>query len=150
MDIVDTLASILNFKSAPQVWTIGPEETVFTAIERMSAKNVGALPVVEAGTLVGIVSERDYTRKVILRGRSSRETPVRDIMTTEVLTSEPSMKVLTALHWMTERSFRHLPIVQEGELVGIVSIGDLVRHVISSQAALIDQLKDYVIGSYPS
>lgn len=149
MDIVDTLSSILNYKKTKEVWTIPPDRTVFEAIELMSGKNVGALPVVEGGALVGIVSERDYTRKVILKGRSSRDTPVGDIMTGEVVTADPSMKVISSLQLMTERSIRHLPVVVDGELSGIVSIGDLVRHVISCQAALIDQLKGYVTGSYP-
>ncbi len=149
MEIVDTLSSILNHKKSKEVWTIDSALTVFEAIENMSAKNIGALPVVENGKLVGIVSERDYTRKVILKGRSSRETPVADIMTREVVTVPPSMKVVACLQLMTDRSVRHLPVVQNGELIGIVSIGDLVRHVISAQGALIDQLKDYVLGSYP-
>jgi len=149
MDIVDTITSILNHKKTKAVWTIDPDQTVFDAIRSMSERNVGALPVVEAGALVGIVSERDYTRKVILKGRSSRETPVSAIMTKEVLTVPPSMKVVSCLQLMTEKSVRHLPVLLDGELVGIVSIGDLVRHIISAQGALIDQLKDYVIGSYP-
>lgn len=149
MEIVDTLSSLLNHKKCKEVWTISPGETVFSAIEAMSAKNVGALPVVDGPALVGIVSERDYTRKVILKGRSSRETEVSAIMSREVVTVAPSIEVVACLQLMTDRSIRHLPVVQNGELVGIVSIGDLVRHVISAQGALIDQLKDYVIGSYP-
>jgi len=149
MDIVDTITSILNHKKNREVWTIAPDRTVFEAIQAMSERNIGALPVVEDSKLVGIVSERDYTRKVILKGRSSRETPVGDIMTSEVITVPPTMKVVSCLQLMTERSIRHLPVLADGELVGIVSIGDLVRHIISAQGALISQLKDYVIGSYP-
>ena len=149
MDIVDTLSAILNHKKSKAVWTIPPDHMVFEAIQLMSGKNIGALPVVRDTVLVGIVSERDYTRKVILKGRSSRDTPVGDIMTEDLVTADPSMKVLFALQLMTERSIRHLPVMVDGELTGIVSIGDLVRHVISCQAALIDQLKDYVLGSYP-
>ncbi len=149
MDIVDSISAILNYKKGKEVWTIAPDCTVFEAIQSMSDRNIGALPVVADGRLVGIVSERDYTRKVILRGRSSRETPVRSIMTEEVVTVPPSMKVVSCLHLMTEKSIRHLPVLADGELVGIVSIGDLVRHIISAQGALISQLKDYVIGSYP-
>lgn len=149
MEIVDTITSILNEKKSRQVWTIRPDATVFEAIELMSSRNVGALPVVRDDKLVGIVSERDYTRKVILKGRSSRETPVSAIMTGEVITVVPSMKVVSCLQLMTDRSVRHLPVVGDGRLAGIVSIGDLVRHIISAQGALISQLRDYVIGSYP-
>lgn len=149
MEIVDTITSILNEKKSRQVWTIRPDATVFGAIELMSSRNVGALPVVRDDKLVGIVSERDYTRKVILKGRSSRETPVSAIMTGEVITVVPSMKVVSCLQLMTDRSVRHLPVVGDGRLAGIVSIGDLVRHIISAQGALISQLRDYVIGSYP-
>lgn len=149
MEIVDTITSILNEKKSRKVWTIGPNATVFEAIEMMSSCNVGALPVVRDDQLVGIVSERDYTRKVILKGRSSRETPVSAIMTGEVITVVPSMKVVSCLQLMTDRSVRHLPVMVDGRLMGIVSIGDLVRHIISAQGALISQLRDYVIGSYP-
>jgi CBS domain-containing protein len=149
MEIVDTISSILNYKQVREVWTIGPDQTVFEAIQSMSDKNVGALPVVLGTELVGIVSERDYTRKVILKGRSSRETPVGAIMTEDLVTVPPSMKVVSCLQLMTERSVRHLPVLEDGVLVGIVSIGDLVRHIISAQGALISQLEDYVIGAYP-
>lgn len=149
MEIVDSVNSILNEKKSHRVWTIGPDATVFEAIELMSTRNVGALPVVRDGNLVGIVSERDYTRKVILKGRSSRETPVSSIMTREVITVSPSINVVKCLQMMTDKSVRHLPVLVEGELIGIVSIGDLVRQIISAQGFLIDQLRDYVIGSYP-
>lgn len=149
MEIVDSINSILNEKKTREVWTIGPDSTVYEAIEMMSGRNVGALPVTRDGRLIGIVSERDYTRKVILKGRSSRETPVSAIMTEEVISVEPSINVVTCLHMMTDKSVRHLPVLVDGELVGIVSIGDLVRHIISAQGALISQLRDYVIGSYP-
>lgn len=149
MEIVDSVNSILNEKKSHRVWTIGPDATVFEAIELMSTRNVGALPVVRDGHLVGIVSERDYTRKVILKGRSSRETPVSSIMTSEVITVSPSINVVKCLQMMTDKSVRHLPVLVDGELIGIVSIGDLVRQIISAQGFLIDQLRDYVIGSYP-
>lgn len=149
MEIVDTISSILNYKKSNEVWTIAPDRTVFEAIQFMSEKNIGALPVVDGAALIGIVSERDYTRKVILKGRSSRETPVSAIMTGEVVTVNSTMAVVSCLQLMTEKSIRHLPVLEDGKLVGIVSIGDLVRHIISAQGALIDQLKNYVIGSYP-
>lgn len=149
MDIVDTIFSILSRKRDQEVWTISPDSTVFEAIQSMSDNNIGAMPVIKDSKLVGIISERDYTRKVILKGRSSRETPVGEIMTAEVVTVPPSIEVVACLHLMTEKSIRHLPVLEDGNLVGIVSIGDLVRHIISAQGALISQLKDYVIGSYP-
>lgn len=149
MEIVDSINSILKEKKTSGVWTIGPSATVFEAIEMMSSRNVGALPVTEGEQLIGIVSERDYTRKVILKGRSSRETPVSAIMTEEVISVDPSINVVSCLQMMTDKSVRHLPVLVDGKLVGIVSIGDLVRHIISAQGALISQLRDYVIGSYP-
>ncbi|MEZ5324207.1 MAG: CBS domain-containing protein [Verrucomicrobiales bacterium] len=149
MDIADTVASILAHKSVTDVWTVGATSTVFAAIQSMSDNNIGALPVVMGDQLLGIVSERDYTRNVILKGRSSKETPVSDIMTTDVITVSPSVQVVACLQLMSEKKIRHLPVLEDGKLVGMISIGDLVRRIISAQGALIDQLKDYVIGSYP-
>ncbi len=150
MEIADTVSSIIAHKRCIEVWTVAPDLTVFEAIQFMSDKNIGALPVVKDEQLLGIVSERDYTRKVILKGRSSKETPVGDIMTRDVITVHETAQVVACLQLMSEKAIRHLPVVKEGKLVGIVSIGDLVRRIISAQGALINQLKDYVIGSYPS
>lgn len=149
MDITDTVSSILAHKQVKNVWTVGPASTVYEAIQSMSDRNIGALPVMEGDQLLGIVSERDYTRKVILKGRSSKETPVGEIMTTELTTVSSSVQVVACLQLMSDKRIRHLPVLEDGKLVGMISIGDLVRCIISAQGALIDQLKDYVIGSYP-
>ena len=116
----------------------------------MADKNVGALPVVDGGRLVGIISERDYTRKVVLKGRSSRETAVRDIMSDELAVATPEERIVECMHVMTEKKVRHLPVVDGDRMVGIVSIGDLVNWVISAQTATIDQLEKYIVGEYPA
>ena len=117
---------------------------VIDAIQLMGEKNVGALPVVDNGTLVGIVSERDYTRKVILKGMSSKETPVSDIMTAQVLTVTPIESVIECMRIMTEKRVRHLPVLEGTNLVGILSIGDMVNWIISAQTATIDNLERYI------
>ena len=131
-------------KKASTVWSIGPNAMVIDAIQLMGEKNVGALPVVDNGTLVGIVSERDYTRKVILKGRSSKETPVSDIMTAQLLTVTPSDNVIECMRIMTEKRVRHLPVLEGTNLVGILSIGDTVKWFISAQTATIDDLERYI------
>jgi len=123
---------------------------VIDVIRLMDEKNVGALPVVDKGSLVGIVSERDYTRKVILKGRSAKETPVSDIMTRKVLTVTPSDSVTECMRLMTEKHVRHLPVVEGTELVGILSIGDVVNWLLSAQTATIDHLERYITGGYPA
>lgn len=150
MEIHDSVSSIIANKELKEIWKIGPDDKVFDAIHLMSEKNVGALPVMDGEELVGMFSERDYTRKVILLGRSSRETAVREIMTTPAVYVPPSAKVTASMQLMTEKRIRHLPVVEEGgKLIGIVSIGDLVRRTISAQEALIDQLEGYVTACYP-
>jgi CBS domain-containing protein len=128
------------------VWTIGPEEPVLEAIQVMADKRIGALPVLRDEQLVGIVSERDYARKVILLGRSSSDTPVWQIMTSEVVTVSPEESVHRCMEIMTEKRIRHLPVVEKGKLVGIISIGDLVKAVIEEQQQTIDQLERYIAG----
>jgi CBS domain-containing protein len=123
---------------------------VFDAIQLMADRNVGALPVVEKGELVGIISERDYTRKVILKGKSSKDTPVRDIMTQEPVTVHPGDSVGECMHVMTEKRVRHLPVMEGAKMVGFLSIGDLVRRIISAQTATIDNLEKYITGDYPA
>ena len=133
-----------------QVHTIGPDQTVYEAIERMAEVEVGALPVVEEGRLVGIISERDYARKVILAGRSSRHTPVRDVMTPGPVSVGEDISVEACMALMTHKRFRHLPVLRDGKLVGIVSLGDLVRAVIAEQEMHIRHLEAYIYGRYPA
>ena len=138
------VSAVLVHKKASTIWSIGPNAMVIDAIQLMGEKNVGALPVVDNGTLVGIVSERDYTRKVILKGMSSKETPVSDIMTAQVLTVTPSESVIECMRIMTEKHVRHLPVLEGTNLVGILSIGDMVNWFISAQTATIDNLERYI------
>jgi signal-transduction protein with cAMP-binding, CBS, and nucleotidyltransferase domain len=132
------------------VWGIAPDATVYQAIAVMDQQRVGALVVLSGTELAGIISERDYARKVILKGRSSKETLVRDIMTQNVITVDLEESVETCLRIMTNSRIRHLPVVDAGELVGLVSIGDLVRSIISAQAQVLDHLNNYIAGNYPA
>lgn len=147
MNVTGTIDAILNQKSG-EVWSVGPDATVYDAVALMAEKNVGALVVVENGELVGIVSERDYTRKVMLRGKRSRETKVREIMSTNLTTVDPKQSVDDCLRFMTEKRIRHLPVVAEGRISGVISIGDLVKHVISVQSATLEHLERYISGGY--
>jgi CBS domain-containing protein len=116
----------------------------------MAEKNVGALPVMDGATMLGMISERDYTRKVILHGRVSRETPVADIMTRDVITVAPGDSVEDCLEIMTKNHVRHLPVIEDGRMVGLVSIGDLVNWIILAQSSKIDDLQRFVTGAYPA
>jgi CBS domain-containing protein len=136
---------IILARKASAVWSISPDATVFEAIHLMDDKNVGALPVLDNSRLIGIISERDYTRKVILKGLSSKVTPVRDIMTREVLTASPSDSIEDCMRVMTEKRVRHLPVLEGTKMIGIVSIGDVMKWVISAQA---DEIERYVRGDY--
>ncbi|HHC07199.1 MAG TPA: CBS domain-containing protein [Actinobacteria bacterium] len=138
-----TVAGILARKGG-EVVAVRPDDTVFSALEKMAEHNVGAVVVLDGDRLAGIMSERDYARKVILLDRGSKETPVADIMTTEVVTVGPATTVTECMELMTERRIRHLPVLDEGRLVGIVSIGDVVKAVIADQRDLIDQLERYI------
>jgi CBS domain-containing protein len=149
MEISGSVGAILAHKGSA-VWSIAPNSMVFDAIQLMADKNVGALPVVEKGELVGIISERDYSRKVILKGKSSKDTPVRDIMTQEPVTVHPGDSVGECMHVMTEKRVRHLPVMEGAKMVGLLSIGDLVRRIISAQTATIDNLEKYITGDYPA
>jgi len=140
-----TIGTILHHKGAT-VWTISPQATVFEAIQFLAQKNIGALPVVENDKLVGIFSERDYTRKVALEGKTSHATLVRDILSTHVATITPNDTVEDAMRLMTEKHIRHLPVMEEGRMVGFVSIGDMVNWIISAQNAAIDQMEAYLSG----
>ena len=145
MRTAGTISNILHHKG-PSVWTISPQATVFEAIELLARKNIGALPVVEEGRLVGIFSERDYTRKVALEGKTSHSTKVSDILTANVATVTPQDSVEDAMRLMTEKHIRHLPVMENGKMVGLGSIGDMVNWIISAQTAAIDQLEAYVSG----
>lgn len=148
MDVSGTIEKILRRKSG-QIWSVSPGATVYDAIALMAEKNVGALLVMENENLVGIVSERDYSRKVMLRGKTSRNSTVGEIMTTELTTANPRETVEECLRFMTEKRIRHLPVVADGSLCGVISIGDLVKEVISAQSATLDQMRDYIAGGYP-
>ena len=138
---------ILKAKSQHHtVYTINPDDSVLDALKLLAEKNVGALPVMEHGQVVGIVSERDYARKLVLKGRSSAATPVRDIMSSPVVTVEPKQNLEYCMNLMTNRHLRHLPVVSNGELLGLLSIGDLVKETIAEQASLILQLEQYIRG----
>ncbi len=142
-----TVTHILEAKGSDEIHTIGPNDSVLDALERMAEKEVGALVVTEAsGAIVGLLSERDYARKVVLLGRVSKETPTRDIMTAEVVCVSPEQSVDTCMGLMTQRHIRHLPVVLEDRLVGIISIGDVVKAIIDDQKFAIDELQHYIMG----
>ena len=149
MDVPGTVGEILDRKQS-EVWSVSPDTTVYQAIQLMAEKNVGALPVLDGTRLVGIVSERDYTRKVILMGRSSRETAVREIMSRDLVLASLGDSIVECMRVMTQRKVRHLPVVDGARMLGIVSIGDLVNWIISAQTAAIDQLESYITGAYPA
>jgi CBS domain-containing protein len=147
MDVSGTISAILGQKGNA-VYSVAADATVFDAIQLMADKNVGALLVTRGDELAGIISERDYTRKVFLRGRRSRETRVEEIMSSNLTITSPDEPVENCLRMMTERHIRHLPVVDNGNLVGVISIGDLVKHVISCQSATIEHLQSYISGGY--
>jgi len=141
----DTVGAILREKGR-QVWSIHPDESVLEAIRLMADKGIGALVVIAGGTLAGIISERDYARKVVLQGRSSKDTRVGDIMTSQVFFVGPDHTVDECLAIVTAKRIRHLPVVENQQVVGIVSIGDLVRRVVSTQGETIQFLQEYIVG----
>jgi CBS domain-containing protein len=148
MNLIDTIGLVLKQKGQ-KVWHISPETCVYDAIEMMADKHAGALLVVVEGTLVGVVSERDYARKVILQGKSSKETQVKEIMTSPAVFVTPQQSVEDAMRIMTEKHIRHLPVVENGIILGVVSIGDMVKWIISAQEHTISQLNSYISGVYP-
>ena len=149
MEITTTIGSILNRKGTV-VWSVAPTNTVFEAISMMAEKNVGALPVLEGERLVGMISERDYARKVILLGRGSKETTVAEIMTVDLKTAGPEDSVQDCMQIMTENRVRHVPVLKDDKLAGLISIGDCVNWIISAQTAAIDDLERFVTGAYPA
>ena len=136
-------------KKGPNVWTIGPDASVYDAVALMADKQVGALPVVSGGRLSGMISERDYARKIILHGRNSRETKVREIMVDPVLFVTPQKSVEDCMRLMTDRRVRHLPVVEGDAVVGIISIGDLMNWIMTAQEETIHHLQSYIAGGYP-
>ena len=129
-----------------EVWSVGPDDSVYDAIHLKAEKQIGALLVMDGDRLAGIFSERDYARSVILKGRSSRETKVSEIMTPEVVTGRLDHRIEVCLARMTDRRIRHLPIVDDGKVVGMISMGDLVKAIIAEQRATIEQLEQYITG----
>jgi CBS domain-containing protein len=147
MDPNSTISEILNYKGS-NAWSISPDATVFEAVRMMADKNVGALLVTQGTKLVGIISERDYTRKVVLKGKSSKETAVREILSGQVIYVAPTHTVEECMRLMTKHRIRHLPVLECDKVVGVVSIGDLVNWIISAQTSTIEQLQTYIAG-YP-
>jgi CBS domain-containing protein len=147
MEVSGNIGGILNQKRG-EVFSIAPDSTVFEAIKMMSDKNVGALLVMKGEKLVGVISERDYTRKVFVRGKSSKETRVDEIMSKDVFTTTAQEGVDKCLALMTDKHIRHLPVLENDKVVGVISIGDLVKHVISCQSAAIAHLENYISGGY--
>ena len=141
-----TTVDVILANKGNQVWSIEPSAQVYAALELMAEKNVGALLVLDGQKIVGIMSERDYARKVMLMGKSSKSTPVSEIMTAEVLYVTPSQSVEECLALMTNKKIRHLPVLENDELVGIISIGDVVIEMISEKELLIEQLENYIKG----
>jgi CBS domain-containing protein len=146
MEVAGSVGAILAHKGSA-VWSIAPNSMVFDAIQLMADKNVGALPVVDNGQLVGMISERDYTRKISLKGKSSKQTPVREIMTEEVVTVNAGDTISECMRVMTDSRIRHLPVIEGKKMIGLISLGDLVKWVISAQTATIEALEKYITGN---
>jgi len=145
-ELATTIRDVLRNKSR-DVWSTRPDATVYQAIELMAEKQIGALPVMENGELTGIISERDYARKIILKGRSSKETAVSEIMTSPVISVSPQHTVGECMRIVTENRVRHLPVLEGGRMIGMISIGDLVNWIITEQQETIRHLEAYIAGS---
>ena len=148
MEITDKIRSVLDYKGH-DVFSVDPQKSVYEALEIMADKGIGALLVMVGGKLTGLISERDYARKIILKGRSSRETRVEDVMTSPVVCASQDDTVDECMRLMTVNRIRHLPVAQGERVLGMISIGDLVNWIITAQAETIDHLNSYIAGSYP-
>ena len=146
---MNTPVRTLLRRKGTSVITTAPDATVYASIETMVAHNVGAIVVVDDGTPIGVFTERDYLRRIVLRGRTSQTTRVREVMTTDLVTAAPDTTVQECLSLMTQVRCRHLPVLVDGRLAGIVSIGDCVKHLLGAAEAEVASLQDYVIGRYP-
>ena len=145
----DTVSSILKHKGG-EVWSVSPDQSVYEALQKMAEKDVGALLVISEGKLVGVFSERDYARKVVLKGKSSKEAPVKEIMTSPVIHVTHHQSLDECMTIMTNHHVRHLPVMDGNQLLGLVSIGDLVKWIITEQEETIKQLEHYIAGNFPA
>lgn len=141
-----TVSQLLQNKGQ-NVWSVSPDDSVYKALELMADKNIGALLVLDGETPAGIFSERDYARKIILYGKASRETPVKDIMTTRVVYIRPEQTIEDCMALMTDKRIRHLPVLKDDKVVGVISIGDVVKSIIANQQFVIEQLENYISGT---
>ena len=144
MKITDTIGLVLKHKGDNSILSISPEQSVYEAIKKMAEHNIGALLVMSNNRLVGILSERDYVRKTVLHGKSSHDMPVKEIMTERVICVQPNRTTDECMALMTEKRVRHLPVIENDKLIGVVSIGDLVKETISEQQFMIEQLESYI------
>ena len=138
-----TIESLMADKNG-EIWSVTPDATVYEAIQKMEEKEIGALAVIEDQKLVGIISERDYARKVILKGRASRDTAVSEIMTDNVITVSPEQNIEVCMVMMTQQHIRHLPVVQDGQMIGMISLGDVVKAIIKAQQIKIEHLENTI------
>jgi len=150
MKITHTIANILRSKRENRILSISPDQTVYEAIKKMAEYGVGALLVMSDNQLLGLISERDYARKVVLKGHVSKDILVREIMTTGIISVNPRRPVDECMVIMTEHRFRHLPVMENDTVVGVVSLGDVVKWIISEQEEVIHELEGYIVGSYPA